>query len=601
MTVETLPGKASARELARHESASAVARALLEGFDKHYRIFRDASRAAKQRFEGGDWVAAQEANRERIQFYDRRVYEAAERLEREFQADSLDNALWQQIKLIYIGLLTNHKQPELAETFFNSVCCKILHRTYFRNEFIFVRPAVSTEHIDSEPPAYRCYYPSKFGLRGTLLQIAHDFGVRRAFAHLRQDLRAVLRVWRRQLPRPFVLEANHQIQVLSSLFYRNKGAYVVGKVINGNQDYPFVVPLLCDGQGKLYLDTVLLSRYHLDIFFSPNRAYFMVDMEVPSAYVEFLRGMLPYKPKWEIYTILGLQKHGKALFYRDFLHHLKHSSDDFVIAPGIKGLVMLVFTLPSYPYVFKVIRDFVAPPKDIDRETVKKKYLMVKYHDRVGRMADTLEYSDVAFPKNRFTQALLEELRKLAPSLLEEEGETLIIKHLYIERRMTPLNLYLDRADDEERMHAIREYGTAIKQLAAANIFAGDLLFKNFGLTRYNRVVFYDYDEIDYLTNCNFRRIPPPRSLEDELAAEPWYSVLPHDIFPEEFTHFLLPDPKVRECFLAYHKDLLDPEYWKATQQRIAAGQVEDVFPYPESLRFRGARHAGANRPQLTG
>jgi isocitrate dehydrogenase kinase/phosphatase len=247
---------------------------------------------------------------------------------------------------------------------------------------------------------------------------------------------------------------------------------------------------------------------------------------------------------------------------------------------------MLVFTLPSYPYVFKVIRDVVAPPKDTNRDLVKGKYLMVKLHDRVGRMADTLEYSDVAFPKNRFTQQLLDELQALVPSQLEEEGDNLVIKHLYIERRMIPLNLHLDKANDKERDHAMLEYGRALKQLAAANIFAGDLLYKNFGVTRYGRVVFYDYDEIDYLTNCNFRRIPLPRNDEDELAAEPWYPVAPNDIFPEEFATFLLTDPKIRDRFMTHHADLLDADYWTNTQRRISAGHVEDIFPYPESIRF---------------
>ncbi len=576
----------SFRELGQNERAFSVAQALLEGFDKHYRIFREVSARAKQRFEQADWQDVQAANRERIKFYDLRVKEAADRLEREFPPESLSDATWQQIKLHYIGLLTNHKQPELAETFFNSVCCKILHRTYFHNSFIFVRPAVSTEYLESDPPAYRCYYPAKYGLRATLARIVADIDLKRPFADLQRDLGDVLKVWRAHLKRPFRLEANHQIQVLSSLFYRNKGAYVVGKVVNGNQDYPFVIPILHDAAGKLYLDTVLLSRYLLDILFSTNRAYFMVDMEVPSAYVEFLRLMLPNKPLSELYTILGLQKHGKTLFYRDFLHHLKHSSDDFTIAPGIKGLVMVVFTLPSYPYVFKVIRDYIAPPKEVNRDTVKAKYLLVKYHDRVGRMSDTLEYSGVAFPKARFTDELLAELRALAPSLLEEDEQTIIIQHLYIERRMTPLNIYLDTTDGEAREYAIREYGTALKQLAAANIFAGDLLFKNFGVTRYGRVVFYDYDEIDYLTNCNFRRVPAPRNEEDELAAEPWYAVAPNDMFPQEWSKFLLIDPHVREAFAKHHRDLFEPEFWTATQKRIAAGQVEDVFPYPESLRF---------------
>lgn len=572
--------------IAKNDISFAVAYTLLEGFNKHYRIFQATSQAAKERFETADWPGVQTANRDRILFYDQRVKEAVEQLEREFQAGTLNDTEWQQIKFYYIGLLTNHKQPELAESFFNSVCCSILHRTYFNNDFIFVRPAVSTEHIDSHPPAYRCYYPKKVGIRRALQQIVADFALTRPFANLSRDLRLVMHAWRRVLPRPFLLDANHQIQVLSSLFYRNKGAYLIGKVINGINESPFAIPILHDANGKLYLDTVLHSRYHLDILLSSYRAYFMVDMEVPSAYVGFLQGMLPNKPKWELYTILGLQKHGKTLFYRDFLHHLKHSSDDFIIAPGIKGLVMLVFTLPSYPYVFKVIRDRVAPPKDTNRDLVKAKYLMVKLHDRVGRMADTLEYSDVAFPKNRFTPELLAELNALVPSQLEDDGKNLIIKHLYIERRMTPLNIYLDKANDQERDHVMQEYGRALKQLAAANIFAGDLLYKNFGVTRYSRVVFYDYDEIDYLTNCNFRRIPPPRNDEDELAAEPWYAVGANDIFPEEFAHFLLTDSKIRDRFMTHHADLLDADYWQATQQRIASGHVEDVFPYPESIRF---------------
>jgi isocitrate dehydrogenase kinase/phosphatase len=581
---QTLPQPLLASE--QSEIALRVAQVMLQGFNKHYRIFREACQAAKRHFETGNWLAVQQFYRARIDFYDKRVTEAVGQIERGFHPDSLDDAAWQQIKLHYIGLLTYHKQPECAETFFNSVCCKILHRTYFHNAFIFVRPAVSTEHIDADPPSYRSYYPAKYGLRPTLARMLQDFGLQRPFADIRRDFGYVLRMWRKILPRPLRLEANHQIQTLSSLFYRNKGAYIVGRMINGNQDYPFVVPVLHDREGKLFLDTVLLERQQLDIFFSTNRAYFLVDMEVPSAYVQFLHSLLLYKPKWEIYTLLGLQKHGKNLFYRDFLHHLRHSSDDFIVAPGIRGLVMSVFTLPSYPYVFKVIKDVIAPPKEVTRQRVKEKYWLVKHHDRVGRMADTLEYSDVAFPKKRFTAELLHELRTLAPSLIDDEGDTIVVKHLYMERRMVPLNIFLDRADGAQRDHAIEEYGRAIKQLAAANIFAGDLLYKNFGVTRYGRVVFYDYDEIDYLTNCKFRKIPQAQTEEQEMAAEPWYSVGPNDVFPEEFTRFLLTDERVRECFMRHHGDLLDAATWQAMQQRINAGQMQDVFPYGEALRF---------------
>lgn len=312
----------------------------------------------------------------------------------------------------------------------------------------------------------------------------------------------------------------------------------------------------------------------------------MVDMAVPSAYVDFLASMMPGKPKAELYTSLGLQKHGKTLFYRDFLHHLKHSTDEFIIAPGIKGLVMIVFTLPSYPYVFKVIRDYISPTKNIDHQTVKDKYSLVKRHDRVGRMADTLEYAEVAFPADRFSAQLVNELKKEVPSLVEESGQWFIVKHLYIERRMTPLNIYLDHAGDEQVYAVVRDYGNAIKELAAVNISPGDMLFKNFGVTRGGRVVFYDYDEIAHMTEIEFRRIPSLRTPEDEMSAEPWYPIGPNDVFPEEFAPFLLSAGQIKKSFLDHHADLLTADYWNSVKARCAQGQVEDVFPYSEKARF---------------
>jgi isocitrate dehydrogenase kinase/phosphatase len=401
----------------------------------------------------------------------------------------------------------------------------------------------------------------------------------------------VIRALRAYFPRPTRARPSLQIQVLGSLFFRNKAAYIVGKIMNGNMELPFAVPVLQNEAKELYLDTLVVEQDRVLILFSFAHAYFLVDMEVPAAYVSFLRQLMPKKPRAEMYMAVGLHKQGKTVFYRDLFYHLKHSSDNFVVAPGIKGMVMLVFTLPSFPYVFKVIRDHFAPPKETDRATVKQKYLLVKYHDRVGRLADTLEYSLVALPLERFEPALIEELKSEAASNIEFEGDRIVIKHVYIERRMQPLNLYLEEAaqdGDQARLRsALIEYGNAIKDLAGANIFPGDMLLKNFGVTRHNRVVFYDYDEIAYMTDCNFRRIPPPRSYEDEMAAEPYWSVGPHDVFPEQFGYFLVSDPSARSIFQERHADLNTPEFWLGRQARIRAGIQEDVFPYPDSQRFR--------------
>ncbi len=567
-----------------------IAAAILDGFDKHYRLFRQIAADAKDRFERADWKSAREASRARIDFYDLRVKEAAAAVLERFPAAREDDALWPQIKRAYIGLLYDHKQPECAETFYNSVACRVLERTYYKNANIFWRPAVSTEFIDGDKPTYRCYYPAVQGLRASLRAIVSDFELRLPFEDLGRDLRYLLRALRGQLPRPFKRQPNFQVQVLSSLFYRNKGAYLVGRVLNGTQEQPFAISLRHTsgpgGGGKLCLDALLLDTVHISALFSLARAYFMVDMDVPSAWVGFLKQLMPGKPASELYTAVGLQKQGKTLFYRSLQEHLKHSTDQFVVAPGARGMVMMVFTLPSYPYVFKMIRDSFEPPKNCSREEVRGKYLMVKHHDRVGRMADTLEYSDVAFPLHRIEPKLLAQLRSSCGSSLIERGDQLIIQHLYIERRMVPLDIWVRDADDEKLRHAVQEYGRAIRELAEANIFPGDLFLKNFGINRWGRVVFYDYDEIQALTDLNFRRMPTPRDDGEETSGEAWFYVGPHDIFPSEFPTFLFTFGKQRDLFRELHPELADAGWWQAQQENIRAGAQPDLFPYPDATRF---------------
>ena len=589
-----------------------IAKAMMDGFNRHYRLFRTESARAKHRFETADWHGQQRAQRERIEFYDLRVREASTRLEREFRAGEQPMDIWQQVKLHYIGLLVNHHQPELAETFFNSVTTKILHRSYFQNDFIFVRPAVSTEYIENDEsekrPSYHCYYPTLDTMNVVLLRLVQGFDLRLPFDSLERDVALVGAAMTQRLG-DAKLRANFQIQVLSGLFFRNKGCYIVGKLINGFNEFGFALPVLHNRAGRLVIDAALFGEDDLLMLFSFARAYFMVDMEIPSAYVQYLRSMMPRKPRNEIYNALGLAKQGKTLFYRDFLHHQRHSSDKFRIAPGIKGMVMLVFDLPSFPYVFKVIKDYYPPQKDTTREQIKGKYLLVKQHDRVGRMADTLEYSEVGFPRERFDDALIREIEKFAPSQLEisdRDGDgqvEVIIKHVYIERRMIPLNIYLQEAFDagganaddtspaaerarEQIARGVVEYGNAIKDLVAANIFPGDMLWKNFGITRHGKVVFYDYDEIEYITDCNFRRVPAPRNEEDEMSGEVWYSVGPRDVFPETFAPFLLGNPAVRKVFMQHHADLLDVAFWQGHKERIQSGYVFDVFPYDQDKRF---------------
>lgn len=576
--------------------AAVVAQRILAGFDRHYALFRYCAQRAKALFEAGDWTGIQRLARERIDYYDNRVRECEAELQSLLEASGGANAqpepFWPAVRRAFVGHLAEHRQPECAETFFNSVSTRLLHRDYYRNDILFARPAVATEHLDADPPSYRCYYPARDGLKRSLTRLVADFGLASPFQNLPRDLHWVLKdaisALRASEPRGplgWRVEPDCQIQVLASLFYRNKGAYLIGRLINGSVSHPFAIPILRDAAGRLYLDTLLHRVQDISTLFSFTRAYFLVDMEVPSATVEFLQQLIPDKPKAELYTMIGLQKQGKTLFYRDFLHHLRHSSDRFEVAAGIRGMVMSVFTLPSYPYVFKIIKDRIL--KDgMDRSTVLRKYQLVKLHDRVGRMADTWEYSQVVLPRDRFAPELIEELQQVAPSVIELHADTVVLRHVYIERRMTPLNLYLMHATDAQLEHGVREYGNAIAELASANIFPGDMLFKNFGVTRLGRVVFYDYDEIQYMTEMNFRVIPPAPNEEAEMASEPWYAVGPNDVFPEEFGRFLLGDPRVRRSFMHHHAELLEADFWRARQAASRRGRLEDLFPYDPAQRY---------------
>jgi isocitrate dehydrogenase kinase/phosphatase len=567
-----------------------IASTILDGFNRHFSIFSKITKGAKERFENADWDAERVASRERIKFYDIRVKDAIRELQKQYDLEPFNSQLWFDVKREYVLLISNHLQPELAESFYNSVFCALFHRDYFGNDYIFVRSAVSTEFIDSEKPSYHVYYPAKRGFRASIKQVLLDGGFNLPFENIERDVRNIAHALiRHTFPRPRRAHLNFQFQVISAVFYRNKAAYIVGRAINSNNAVPFAIPILHSGEDSIYCDAIIIGKQGLNRLFEFSYVYFMVDHPVPSSIVTFLRRLMPTRSKESFYSAIGFHKQGKTVFYRDFLHHLKHSEDELMFAPGIKGMVMAVFTLPSYPYVFKVIRDRFPPPKKTTRQEVLDTYRLVKMHDRVGRMSDILEYSHVALPRNRFSEDLLEELYQTCANSVSEEDDQIVIKHLYIERRMAPLNLAVQQADDAYLHRLMKGYGQAIKELAAANIFPGDLLLKNFGVTGQGqgRVVFYDYDEICYLTECNFRKIPEPMYPEDEFAAEPWYSVAANDVFPEQFATFLFADNRVRQAFLKYHRDLLDADFWLQKQANIKAGIYEDVFPYPKKIRFK--------------
>lgn len=565
--------------------AAAIARTILDGFDSYREHFRQITDGARQRFEQAQWQQIQTASAARINLYEEKVSEVSGWLRDGYEPEVLlDATYWPLVKSAYIGLIDPRLDDELSETWYNSIFCSLFSHDLISDGCMFIhttRPALRNHERAAQTRTYR----PQGGLGEMLAQIFADYAFAAPFADLPGDLARLEAQLRENLPDWVCKDPQLQVELFSPVLYRNKGAYLVGRLFTHDEQWPLVIPLLHREGHGIEVDALITDEAEVSIIFSFTRSYFMVDVPVPAEFVGFLKRMLPGKHIAELYTSIGFYKHGKSEFYRALINHLASTDDRFIMAPGVRGMVMSVFTLPGFNTVFKIIKDRFSPSKNVDRATVIEKYRLVKSVDRVGRMADTQEFADFRFPLSKFEPECLAELLEVAPSTVVVEGDTVLIRHCWTERRMTPLNLYLENANEAQVREALEDYGLAIKQLAAANIFPGDMLLKNFGVTRHGRVVFYDYDEICFLTEANFRYIPPPRFPEDEMASEPWYSIGPLDVFPEEFPPFLFADIGQRRLFSQLHGELYDADYWKGLQAAIREGKVIDVFPYRRKCR----------------
>ncbi len=559
-------------------AAGEIATALVEAFLHYNREFRRITQRARGRFERREWAAGQLDAAERIGLYDRIVSSTVEELRQRLAERSEDRSLWASIKEDYARRIAAYPDSEFFKTFFSSVTRRIFAT-------IGVDPAVEFIALDVVPTEHmvegiqRRIYRNRGALDFVFDEVLSDYSFSVPFRDRERTINYI------------TLEVNgfreshgpeariRRIELLEPVFYQGTRAYLVGRIQGDDWWSPLVIALKNTDEG-IYADAVILSENDVSMLFGFTRSYFHVDLEVVGATVAMLKSMLPRKPIAEIYTVLGRAKQGKTERYRSFYRHLEHSDDLFVRARGDKGMVMEVFTLPSYDIVFKIIKDRFAFPKTTVRKDVLEKYQLVFKHDRAGRLVDAQEFRRLEFGKHRFEESLLADLLKTCADTCRIEGDDLIVEHAYIERRLTPLNLYLQEAPQEDALHAVIDYGQAIRDLAFSNIFAGDLLLKNFGVTRHGRVIFYDYDELCLVTEANFRNMPAPRDDMEEMQAGAWFYVGPNDVFPEQFIEFLGLKPEYREAFMEHHAELLKAGWWVGVQKRLRAGEIIEVVPY---------------------
>ncbi|ATC95005.1 bifunctional isocitrate dehydrogenase kinase/phosphatase [Pseudoalteromonas tunicata] len=575
--------------------ATKVARSILASFEAMFAEFLNITLGAQSRFEQAKWLAVQDAMRARLKVYEGKVSVATVAVATIAGEFIDDTKMWHQAKKYYAQLLAEHSNEPIAQTFFNSVFGSIRGHNKIRDVHLFILKR-QYRQINPKTPSIICHTQRSASLEAVLKQLLGQFYFRLPFVDLTWDLNAVQQAiynYVQQQPKLTIVNREWQIEYGRSLFFRNKATYLIGCVMLKHdeqlQRIPFAVPILNDEQGGLFIDAIMLGESQLSMLFGFARAYFMVDTDEPVAYVDYLATLLPNKERFELFNAIGFIKHAKTEFYRFKVDSTRKMppTECYQSADGIKGMVMLVFTTAQSEYVYKVIRDRFVPPKQLTRQDVMDKYEFVKNADRVGRLVDTHEFRYLAFDLSRFSPQLLAQLQQDAPSSVVISGKALILKHVYVERKMIPLNLYIKTASLNQLEAVMQDYGLAIKQLAAANIFAGDMLMKNFGVTRWGRVVFYDYDEICPMTQCHFRSLPKATTTQQAMTAEPWFMIESNDIFPEQFPIFFKGNNQAKYFFDRYHQDLYTPEYWQKIQQDIQQGVIADVFPYKQYSRFQ--------------
>jgi isocitrate dehydrogenase kinase/phosphatase len=554
------------------------AQVIFDGFLRYDENFVRVTERARRRFEQRDWKGHQQDTVDRVELYEKSVRRIVQTMQKNLGPRAADHGLWNDIRFYFGQRIDGIPDSGFMKTYFNSITRRLFGTVGVDPELEFVSPAPDEGSVIESLRLRR--YPYWGSIRDIFVQILNGFAFRVPYQDLERDAARIEKDIQ-QHARIYLHEYGEfqRFEFIDSVFFQSARAYLIGRILQPHQISPIIIALENTDDG-IRVDAVLMSEEEVSIVFSYTRSYYFADPNSVIGAVHFLHSILPRKPIDELYTVLGRLRQGKTERYRTFMNHLNNTTDQFEHAPGDRGLVMIVFTLPSYDLVFKIIRDRFGYPKTVSREEVIEKYRMVSKHDRAGRLIDTQNFLNLEFPIDRFSKPLLDELLAEAASSVEVHGNMLTIKHVYIERRVRPLNLYIREVNQLEAQTAILDYGQAIKDLAMNNIFPGDLLLKNFGVTRHRRVVFYDYDEVMLVTECNFRDIPEAEHEEDELRPESWFYVGGSDIFPEEFMKFLSMERDLRDLFLEVHGELLTAEYWRKVQQLHVSGDVPLVVPY---------------------
>jgi len=568
------------------------ARILFDAFVEFHDRFLEVSGRAAGRFLRCEWTSHQEDATERLALHKDLVNAAVEASRRWLPDDRREaRRSWIETRRRYVELIAPRIDLELGETFYNSVTRRLFGIVGLDPELEFLWLGPTALPADDGKDREYLVFAIETDVDDAMLDVLGQSPLAPHFEDIGADSKRVAQRIEAYLGP--IWDGIDSIEMLRPVFYRNKGAYLVGRVRWLNRVSPLIIPLVSTENG-VKVDAVILTEWDASRLFGYTRSYFHVQSRRPAAVVRFVKSLLPVKPVAELYTSIGYSQHGKTNLFRALYRHMDHSNTRFERARGVRGMVMAVFTLPSFDVVFKIIKDRFPPSKHTTPDEVRRRYKLVFDHDRVGRLVDAQEFENLSFERDRFDNDLLDELRTDCGRLVTITDDEVILHHVYTERRLYPLDLYLREMSRDRARSAAIDYGNAVKDLAAANIFPGDLFPKNFGVTRHGSVVFYDYDELTLLSEVNFRDLPVSDNYDDDLYDQPWFPVAPNDVFPEEFRTFLRSPKIIAEVIDSRHSDICTAKFWNDMKAQHEAGDLPDFFPYPDEVRFELDRRSDA-------
>lgn len=559
---------------------------IFDDFRVYQSRFREITQRAGRWFLARDWQALRADAAERLALYDSVLSLTVSAIQKLLVGDIENKRYWSEMRHHYAEKIKEQENRALAETYFNSVTRCVFATVGVDPDIEFIDSDYDSLRPLSPVPIYT-RYPRAPSTEQLFNHILSAFMRQLPLQDLDRDAKRIAEQVSAHLKQIGALKVVERVEMVQEVFFRGMEAYLIGRLYSGSHVIPLALALLHEEEKGIFVDAVLLTEEDTSILFSFTRSYFHVEVERPFELVRFLKTLLPQKRTAEIYNAIGYNRHGKTEFFRDLREHLAYCcGDQFEIAQGKRGMVMEVFTMPSYDIVFKIIKDRFGAPKHQTREHVMEKYDLVFNHDRAGRLVEAQSFEYLNIERCGFTDALLEEFQQTASKTFVVSDEHVILNHVYVERRVTPLDVYLQEAEEESVHSVVVDFGNCIKDLAKSNIFPGDFLLKNFGVTRHGRVVFYDYDEICFITDCRFRKLPEAKTHEDEISGEPWFLVEEADVFPETFRQFVGLPTELMATFLTHHEDLFSVDFWKAVQRSIQDDQFPHILPYAAHRRL---------------